>query len=83
MEGERNKKALGEGTQSWGFHQMRIPEADFHKLVRINPDLVSKDAEIQQKALDELFNSELGRSYRIARSEHQVKRSNKNNIIIK
>lgn len=38
-----NRQAFGKGTQTWGRHMLRIPEADFAVLKVLNPGMASHD----------------------------------------
>lgn len=79
---EANKKAFGEGTQTWGYHQMRIPEDEYRVLCMILPDLNSTDAEERRVAWQKFANSNLAEAYRLVQKPSKIKRSNKHKIII-
>lgn len=73
-------KQVREGTVTpkkldFAEHVMRIPEHDYHALMRLYPALNSQNAEEQGKAWEEAMNSPFFDAYRTARSPNQVQRS--------
>lgn len=80
-----NKKAFGEGTQSWGF-AVRLPKTVVDALSIKFPQFNAKDPDVRQMAWKVFFETEIGRFYMNQsgqRTGSQLKRANDNKIIVK
>lgn len=66
---------LGDGTETWGEHVLRIPERDYYALLKIFPHLNSRNAGEQKAEWERFFRSDFALAYRVARTPVQVQRA--------